>query len=238
MAWISSTRRSAEYSPKNSRSPVFTGGLLAFPCVHCRLAGLLRHAHASRVLGLLRGLRPIRTSSVGDGPARLPAGCRKGGATPGWFPRSPRIRSRSEVPASTPAASPRLRRRPSPWPPHRIPQPASESNPALGGVRALRTVPYPSGLSPALALRDFQQRFLAYTFSFRLPDPDRLTVPTRPVRCQGCSHRPARPCGPAALSFTVLLRQGSGGVLSPPLESVAPRGARGSASSGQSPRWS
>lgn len=30
-------------------------------------------------------------------------------------------RSKSEVPTSTPAASPRLRRRPSPWPPHRTP---------------------------------------------------------------------------------------------------------------------
>ena len=30
LAWISSTRRSAEYSPQSSGSPVFTGGLLAF----------------------------------------------------------------------------------------------------------------------------------------------------------------------------------------------------------------
>jgi len=35
------------------------------------------------------------------------------------FPRSPSNRSAREVPTSTPAASPRLRRRPSPWPPHR-----------------------------------------------------------------------------------------------------------------------
>ena len=40
-------------------------------------------------------------------------------ATAGRFPRSPRNRSAREMPSSTPAASPRLRRRPSPWPPHR-----------------------------------------------------------------------------------------------------------------------
>jgi putative transposase len=39
--------------------------------------------------------------------------------TAGRFPRSPSNRSAREAPSSTPAASPRLRRRPSPWPPHR-----------------------------------------------------------------------------------------------------------------------
>jgi len=42
-----------------SRSSVFTSVLLAFPYVCCLLAGPLRHVHASRVPGLLRGLRPI-----------------------------------------------------------------------------------------------------------------------------------------------------------------------------------
>ncbi|MFG2914766.1 trypsin-like peptidase domain-containing protein [Kitasatospora sp. NPDC048298] len=37
----------------------------------------------------------------------------------GQFPRSPRSRSTGEVPSSTPAASPHLRRRHSAWPPHR-----------------------------------------------------------------------------------------------------------------------
>src|SRR5215831_2769372 len=55
-------------------------------------------------------------------PGWLPSG--PGGR--GWFPRSPRTRSAREAPSSTPAASPRLRRRPSAWPPHRNRNPASE----------------------------------------------------------------------------------------------------------------
>src|SRR4029453_17284245 len=49
-----------------------------------------------------------------------PTGCRaEMNGLAGWFPRSPDHRSVREVPSSPPAASPRLRRRPSPWPPHR-----------------------------------------------------------------------------------------------------------------------
>ncbi|WP_195911060.1 phosphotransferase [Streptomyces kaniharaensis] len=52
----------------------------------------------------------------------------------GWFPRSPLDRSVREMPSSTPAASPRLRRRPSTWPPHRNGHPASElTHPPEGG---------------------------------------------------------------------------------------------------------
>ena len=82
-------------------------------------------------------------------------------------------RSRSEVPTSTPAASPRLRRRPSPWPPHRTPLPASELT-----IRASRPMvtrcdpgPYPSDLSRVELLRGIRQWFLAYTFSSLLAGP-------------------------------------------------------------------
>jgi hypothetical protein len=51
---------------------------------------------------------------------------------------------------------------------------------------ALHTGPYPSGLSTALDLRGVRRRFLSYAFSPCLPDPGRLTVPARPVRCRGC----------------------------------------------------
>ncbi|MQY26306.1 hypothetical protein NRB56_18690 [Nocardia sp. RB56] len=46
-----------------------------------------------------------------------------------WFPRSPGNRSVREAPSSTPAAPPRLRRRPSPWPPHRTRYTVSEPKP-------------------------------------------------------------------------------------------------------------
>jgi len=88
-----------------------------------------------------------------------------------------------------------------------------------GADHALHTGPYPSGLS----------RFWTYGASDSgssrtpshhcLPDPDRLTVPTRPVRCQGCSHRRVRSHVPAAPSFTGQLRLTGGEVLTPPLDS-------------------
>src|SRR5262249_8591976 len=50
----------------------------------------------------------------------------------GWFPRSPHHRSTRSALSYTPTASPRLRRRPSPWPPHRLLHTASELTPAPG----------------------------------------------------------------------------------------------------------
>src|SRR5699024_15500 len=59
LVWISSTLRSAQYRADSVGASVFTNVLPAFHCPSCRLAGLLRHVHTSRVLGLLRDLRPI-----------------------------------------------------------------------------------------------------------------------------------------------------------------------------------
>jgi hypothetical protein len=76
----------------------------------------------------------------------------------GWFPRSPDHRLAREVPSSTPAASPRLRRRPSPWPPHRWNQTASEStSPSVRPCTADR--PISARLEPASRLRSFQHWF-------------------------------------------------------------------------------
>ena len=55
-----------------------------------------------------------------------PAGCGPGRGPPGWFPRSLSNRSTGSAPSYAPAASPRLRRRPSPWPPDRRHHPAQE----------------------------------------------------------------------------------------------------------------
>jgi hypothetical protein len=44
---------------------------------------------------------------------------RRGSGPSGWFPRSLLIRSTGSAPSYAPATSPRLRRRPSPWPPDR-----------------------------------------------------------------------------------------------------------------------
>ena len=56
----------------------------------------------------------------------------------GWFPRSPDHRSARPALSYTPAVSPRLRRRPSAWPPHRLLHTASELTPR---TRKSRTAP-------------------------------------------------------------------------------------------------
>ena len=124
---------------------------------------------------------PDGPRSATDLPTAGPDARREGDR--GWFPRSRPDRSRSEVPTSTPAASPRLRRRPSPWPPHRTPLPASELT-----IRASRPMvtrctpgPYLSDLSRVELLRGIRQWFLAYTFSSLLagPGPSDSAVPSR-----------------------------------------------------------
>ena len=126
-----------------------------------------------------------------------------------------------EASAFTPTASPRLRRRPSPWPPHRTSHPASEliSTGRTGPDHALHTGPYPSGLSRHWTYGASDSGSSRTPSHHCLPDPGRLTVPTRPVRCRSCSHRRVRSHVPAAPRFTGQLRLTSGGVLSPPLDS-------------------
>src|SRR5512140_2060672 len=82
--------------------------------------------------------------------------------------------------------------------------------------RVLRSGPDPPDFEPVEELRGFRHWFLSYGVSSRLPDPHRLAVPVRPVVVRAACHLPARLYGSAALSFTSLLRQVGGGVLSPP----------------------
>ena len=76
-----------------------------------------------------------------------------------------------EEPGYTPAASPRLRRRPSPWPPG--PTKVASPEVAHPEVRQARTAPSPDppGSSWWDILGGFTHRFLAYSFSSCLPDP-------------------------------------------------------------------
>jgi hypothetical protein len=77
---------------------------------------------------------PTQAPTVDSGPARPQPGRPAGRAAPGRFPRSCCDRLTGEVASCAPAASPRVRRRLSPWPPGRRYRPASES-PAVAGVR-------------------------------------------------------------------------------------------------------
>jgi hypothetical protein len=118
LVWIPSTRASACSGVGHSAS-VFTGDLLAFQSVCCEPAAALRHVAGFPGLGLLRRLRPTQAPTVDSGPARHQPGRPAGRAAPGRFPRSCCDRLTGEVASCAPAASPRVRRRPSPWPPDR-----------------------------------------------------------------------------------------------------------------------
>ncbi len=83
---------------------------------HSLPAAALRHVRGFPALGLLRRLRPIPDRSADGGPSPdVRAGCAARGGT-GTFPVFACDRLSEEAPGYTPAASPRLRRSPSPWP--------------------------------------------------------------------------------------------------------------------------
>jgi len=126
------------------------------------------------------------------------------------------------VPNVVPATSPRLRRRLRRGLPTGVFKPL-RSHP----VRVCTAVrPVSARFEPVDLLRDVTRWFLAYTFPTRLPDPDRLAVPIRPGVVGAASRPHPRSQDQAAPSFTGLLRQAGGGVLSPPLDTTAPRGAQ------------
>jgi hypothetical protein len=134
-----------------------------------------------------------------------------GGTRP--LPTFTTIRSTSEPPSCTPAASPSLRRSPSRWPPHRHVRTGFGVAPtSYTQGRVLHPGPDPPDFEPVEELRGFKHWFLSYGVSSRLPDPHRLAVPARPVVVRAACHLPARLRGSAALSFTSLLRQTGGRV--------------------------
>ena len=98
---------------------VFTGDLLACPVLLLRPAGSLRHVAGFPGLGLLRILRPARGHQPTTGlPATtLAAGGQGDSRVVPTFTTSPSWGGRPALPL---AASPRVRRRPSSWPHHRL----------------------------------------------------------------------------------------------------------------------
>ena len=179
---------------------------------HCRLAGPLRHVRAINALGLLRGLRHASVPSADDGPSPAAGWLPTAKGDTNTLPTFTTIRSTSEPPSSTPTASPRLRRRPSPWPPHRHTEIGFEV--ATRRWRALHPahilqIGAGGTLTGRQALVPLVRRLvlLAGPASSGSADTSR--------RCQGCSHLRVRLHASAALSFTSLLRQTGGRGLSP-----------------------
>ena len=176
-------------------------------------------------LGLLRGLRPAPAhQSATDLPTTAPAAAV--GGRPGTVPTFTMHRSIGEAPSSTPAASPRLRRRPSPWPPHRQPKPASEliRPPSLSEVMRctpahIRQVRAGSAITERRSLVPLVRLLV----SLAGPGPSGSSGTSR--RCRGCSHPRRRLPGRASPSFTRPLRRPGGEVLPPLSIDAAPRGA-------------
>lgn len=147
-------------------------------------------------------------------------------------------RSMREAPAFTPTASPRLRRRhfTVASPPDRSPG-FGVGRPAETGQPRTAHRPISVRFEPALDLRGFRWRFLTYAFPSLLagpgpsdsPNPSRTLSEAAPT-LPGVSRTRLPP------SFIGQLRLTNGGVLSPPLDSVAPRGARRVSNSRRSPR--
>src|SRR6266508_3557225 len=157
--------------------------------------------------------------------ACLPAATLDGrrGGDPGAVPTFTIDRSTGAVSSSSPAASPRLRRRPSPWPPVKgslIPPGSRPSRRCHG--RALLPGPPSTRLGPVVRLRGFHRWFLhSYTFPSRLPDPARLAVPDRPGVVRAAPARP-RASGVRLLSASSgPLRRPAGGSLHPTRSSGA-----------------
>ena len=87
---------------------------------------------------------------------------------PGTLPAFTTLRSTGSVPSFAPAASPRVRRRPSSWPPCRRLHPARESPARPRGDRACTAFrPASARLEPVSLLRGFTRWFLTYTFPSR-----------------------------------------------------------------------
>jgi hypothetical protein len=168
---------------------------------------------------------PEGHQSATDLPTTAPDGRREGDH--GWFPRSPHTDRRGRRPAVIPAASPRLRRRPSPWPSN----PALSARPEVGHLHCgrPRTAPRPisTRFGAGTSLTGRQHWFLCVHLLASLAGPGRSGRPRPSRRCRGCSHPPRRPPDQAAPSFIGPLRRPDGEGLPPPLGTAAPRGAPG-----------
>jgi len=127
------------------------------------------------------------------------------------------VRSTGEAPGFTPAASPRLRRRPSPRPPDPGLCYPAESSPS--STTDDRCAPPPSPYPPDLSWSRLQEVStpvprVCLPVSLTGPDQSGSAGPTRLRR--GCSRPPRRPPDQAAASFTGPLRRPGDEGLTPP----------------------
>jgi len=134
-------------------APVFTGASsdIAFPSLTDTLPSFPRYAALPRSEYYDGSAPPAPSAGVAPIPTGLPGRERKKrGERSRVVPTFTAVRSTGEAPGSTPAASPRLRRRLSPWPPDPgFEDPARSSPPVTTGGYAPRTSPDPPGFELA-----------------------------------------------------------------------------------------
>ena len=124
----------------------------------------------------------------------------------------------SEASSSTPAASPRLHRRSSPWPPGRLSHRDREfPGPAQRSRVRTATSPYPPDLS-WWAVKGRQTLVSRVHLLVSLTGPASSGSTDASRRCQGCSHPHQHLLDQAALSFTQPLRRPGDEGLSPPFD--------------------
>jgi hypothetical protein len=133
-------------------------------------------------------------------------------------------RSTGAAPSFSPAASPRVRRRPSSWPPRRPRNSgAGVAHPIKAGAHCCSAHIHQVGADAALEGVQPLVRS-RYAFPSRLPGPSRLAVPARPVVVGAAPIRALRFQGRTAPSFSNPLRRAAVGSLIP-LGQSTPRGA-------------
>jgi hypothetical protein len=149
-------------------------------------------------LGLLRVLRPTPRPSADNAPTRFTRpGRPRADGNPGVVPTFTMNRSSGEVASYAPAVSPRLRRRPSPWPPDRRPETSpGVPHPAMRGRVRTAIQPLSTGFELAGNLRGVTALvpLVHLPVSLAGPGPSGSAGPSR--RCRGCS--PASPAFPGS----------------------------------------
>jgi len=125
---------------------------------------------------------------------------------PGTLPTFTAHRSTGSVPNFAPAASPRVRRRHSSWPPYRRLQPARESPTDRDRVGVHRTPAHIRQVGAGVPLERLYTLVPHVHLSVSLGRPRSSGSADPSRRCQGCSRPPRRLPGRAALSFPSLLR--------------------------------
>ena len=161
-------------------------------------AGPLRHAHGLSPARTTTGPPPHPGPSADDAPSRIgPHGMRAKSGEPGMVPTFTMNRLSGEVSSYTPAASPRLRRRHSPWPPDRRPETGPgvpRPHPFLQGRVRTAIQPVSTGFELAGNLRGVMTLvpLVHLPVSLAGPRPSDSSDPSR--RCRGCL--PSSPASP------------------------------------------